>query len=97
MRAPIGLLKPTAVAELFAPWFGKAGSNSPCRVRIACVTRLQSIFSRTEPLSRPSATSSGIVPQRAHQRIYDWRPTICARFLFAVPGRGCTQAKEGQR
>ena len=45
MRAPIGVLKPTADhGSISSAWFEKAGSAFPTKARIACATRLPSIF-----------------------------------------------------
>ena len=50
MRAPMGVLKPTAVTEAFQALFAKAGSAFPPKAHIACATRTPCVSSRMELL-----------------------------------------------
>lgn len=47
MRAPVGILKPTAVTEAFQALVRKSGVSVPYQARIACDIRSPSTFSRT--------------------------------------------------
>ena len=48
MRAPIGLLKPTAITEAFQALVRKSGIEIPFKAHIASATRSRSSYSRTE-------------------------------------------------
>jgi integrase/recombinase XerD len=63
MRAPIGVLKRTAVGDAFQTAVRKSGLSIPFQG--------PHCMRRTAPLSKPSATSSGIVLRRARPRIYN--------------------------
>ena len=88
MRAPIGVLKPTAVTEAFQAAARKSGLSIPYQgphcLRHAYALHLL----KMGPLLRPSATSWGIVPPRVPPCTCDWRRGIYARCLSRFRASG---------
>ena len=93
MRAPIGLLKPTAVTEAFKRWCARADWRFLSMAHIAFATHLPSSCSRPERRSRQSETSWAIALRKAHRCIYGSPLETCVRSRFQFLA-GCPRAKE---